>query len=230
MLQEGRARDCAAAAAAAAAAEAAHQQRVSEAKEAAAVVEAALCDQLAEAQARWEAQEPRKEDVARISDLEAAVCERGAALQAAQARLGQLRGEMLLREETYNKRFSNGGAGARVLDVEAALGAEQGVLDWMLKGAGAGAAAAAGGNGGGGNAKPRPKVGGQAVAATRQEGVEVASARARRSVADVAVRSGSGGGGGGGGGRRTTAEALSAAASRRSTANAPGVRDTAGKR
>ena len=48
--------------------------------------------------------------------------------------LQQLRGELLLREENYNKTFANGGAGERTLSVNKAISAQQDVRDWMLKG------------------------------------------------------------------------------------------------
>jgi hypothetical protein len=47
--------------------------------------------------------------------------------------MAQLRGEMLLREENYNKHFRNGGLGERVLDVGLAAGAQSEVMGWMLK-------------------------------------------------------------------------------------------------
>jgi hypothetical protein len=56
-----------------------------------------------------------------------------AQLRAAEARLAELRNEMLLREDNYNKVFKNGSAGSKVLDVANAMSAKQGVMDWMLK-------------------------------------------------------------------------------------------------
>lgn len=47
--------------------------------------------------------------------------------------MAQLRAELLLREENYNKHFKNGGAGEKVLSVGAAMNAQSGVMDWMLK-------------------------------------------------------------------------------------------------
>lgn len=82
---------------------------------------------------RWEAREPREEDVARIQALEAVVRERDEALRTVEERMAQLRGEMLLREGNYNKHFRNGGVGEKVLDVGTAMNAQQGVVDWMLK-------------------------------------------------------------------------------------------------
>jgi hypothetical protein len=54
-------------------------------------------------------------------------------VRAAEARVAELRNEMLLREDNYNKVFKNGGAGSKVLDVANAMSAQQGVMDWMLK-------------------------------------------------------------------------------------------------
>ena len=45
----------------------------------------------------------------------------------------QLRAELLLREESYNKTFRNGGMGEKVLNVGAAQQADNGVMDWMFK-------------------------------------------------------------------------------------------------
>ncbi len=87
-------------------------------------------------QARWDAREPRPEDVARIRALEGELRSREAALATAEDRMAALRGEMLLREDNYNKHFANGGAGQRVLDVAAAMGSQQGVVGWMLKSGG----------------------------------------------------------------------------------------------
>ena len=55
------------------------------------------------------------------------------AVRNAEERMTQLRREMLLREENYNKTFRNGGVGERVLGVDSAIGAQQEVVDWMLK-------------------------------------------------------------------------------------------------
>jgi hypothetical protein len=82
---------------------------------------------------RWEAREPRAEDVAKIEELERLVMQKEEALSDAEQRMTQLRREMLLREENYNKHFRNGGVGERVLGVESAIGAHQEVVDWMLK-------------------------------------------------------------------------------------------------
>jgi hypothetical protein len=54
--------------------------------------------------------------------------------------MAQLRGEMLLREENYNKHFRNGGLGERVLDVVLAAGAQSEVVGWMLKSSSGGGA------------------------------------------------------------------------------------------
>lgn len=103
----------------------------------------------------------------------------------------QLRGEMLLREENYNKHFRNGGVGARVLDVSAASGAEQGLVNWMLK-AGVGGVGGIGGGGGGGGggglgigisgARPAGKI--RTTAATPSSTVSSSRRDTRRSTAD----------------------------------------------
>lgn len=45
----------------------------------------------------------------------------------------KMRSEMLLREANYNKTFSNGGLGERVLNVGAAMNTTSQVTSWMLK-------------------------------------------------------------------------------------------------
>lgn len=56
-----------------------------------------------------------------------------AQVRTSEERMQQLRAELLLREENYNKHFKNGGAGEKVLSVGAAMNAQAGVMDWMLK-------------------------------------------------------------------------------------------------
>lgn len=46
-------------------------------------------------------------------------------------RMAQLRAELLLREESYNKHFKNGGAGERMLNVGAALNAQVMFSSWL---------------------------------------------------------------------------------------------------
>lgn len=96
--------------------------------------QSALAAELAELQARWAAREPRPEDVAAIGELKAVLAAREEALRTSEERMAQLRGEMLLREENYNKHFRNGGMGERVLDVGLAASAQSEVVSWMLKG------------------------------------------------------------------------------------------------
>ena len=83
---------------------------------------------------------PRKEDLERIRELTSALA--GKSAEAADlhkqvgerdSRLQRLNGELLLREDNYNKTFAHGGAGLRVLDVSQAMSAQQTVTDWMLK-------------------------------------------------------------------------------------------------
>eukprot|EP00775_Hariotina_reticulata_P010893 gene10893-11047_t len=88
---------------------------------------------MAQLQHRFDAREPRPEDVAAIADLKATLAAREEALQTAEMRLHHLRNEMLLREENYNKHFRNGGVGEKVLDVGSAASAHNEVVDWMLK-------------------------------------------------------------------------------------------------
>lgn len=136
-------------------------------REAAEAQRSALAADLAALQARWAAREPRPEDVATIADLRAALAAREEALRTAEDRMAQLRGEMLLREENYNKHFRNGGMGQRVLDVGLAAGAQSEVMSWMLKS----------GSGGGGSRRstgeghPSGSRAGAAAAAQQQQGL-----------------------------------------------------------
>ncbi len=119
--------------AAARATEASLRQSAADAAAGAAEQHAVLSAALADLQEQWQQRPSRPEDVARIEALEQAVRERDEALRTSEERMAQLRSEMLLREENYNKHFRNGGLGEKVLDVGAAMGSQQGVVDWMLK-------------------------------------------------------------------------------------------------
>ena len=77
--------------------------------------------------------ESRSEDVARIAELTALATSQAAQLQDSENKLQQMRAELLLREDNYNKTFSNGGAGRRTLAVDKALTTQNQVVDWMLK-------------------------------------------------------------------------------------------------
>jgi hypothetical protein len=70
--------------------------------------------------------------VAAISRLETSLAAREAEVKVLEEKVNQLRREMLLREDNYNKHFRNGGAGEKVLGVDAAMGSHAGVMDWML--------------------------------------------------------------------------------------------------
>lgn len=78
--------------------------------------------------------ESRQEDLDNIARLDTLSRTQAGELRLIEERMAQLRGELLLREENYNKTFSNGGAGEKTLSVDKALNAQQGVVDWMLKG------------------------------------------------------------------------------------------------
>ena len=77
--------------------------------------------------------EARAEDIARITELSNLVASQASQIQASEDKLQQMRAELLLREDNYNKTFSNGGAGRRTLAVDKALGTQHQVVDWMLK-------------------------------------------------------------------------------------------------
>ena len=77
--------------------------------------------------------ESRAEDVLQIQQLSALVNTQASQIQASEDKLQQMRAELLLREDNYNKTFSNGGAGRRTLAVDKALSTQNQVVDWMLK-------------------------------------------------------------------------------------------------
>ena len=45
-------------------------------------------------------------------------------MRTSEERMAKLRGEMLLREDSYNNHFKNGGAGARMLNANSAMNAQ----------------------------------------------------------------------------------------------------------
>jgi hypothetical protein len=67
--------------------------------------QAELSAQLSALHARWLARESRPEDVAAINELQLLLSARDEALRLAEEQLAQLRAQMLLREENYNKHF-----------------------------------------------------------------------------------------------------------------------------
>lgn len=67
--------------------------------------QAELTAQLSALHARWLARESRPEDVAAINELQGLLSARHEALRLAEEQLAQLRAQMLLREENYNKHF-----------------------------------------------------------------------------------------------------------------------------
>lgn len=77
--------------------------------------------------------ESRDEDLAQILHLKHKVKEQSQQMRTLQDNLEQMRAEILLREENYNKTFASGGAGQRVLAVNKALSAGNDVTNWMLK-------------------------------------------------------------------------------------------------
>lgn len=81
--------------------------------------------------AKYDAREPREEDVARIHQLESALYSAEEQVRTAEERMQQLRAELLLREDNYNKHFKNGGAGDKVLNVGSAMKSGADVMDWM---------------------------------------------------------------------------------------------------
>ncbi|KAG1679463.1 hypothetical protein FOA52_007755 [Chlamydomonas sp. UWO 241] len=81
---------------------------------------------------RFDAREPREEDVALIRQLQTALSESEERVRTAEERMVQLRKELLLREDNYNKHFKNGGAGEKVLNVDSALNGDSAVMGWML--------------------------------------------------------------------------------------------------
>eukprot|EP00198_Chlamydomonas_reinhardtii_P001640 XP_001690976.1 hypothetical protein CHLREDRAFT_188583 [Chlamydomonas reinhardtii] len=108
------------------------RQQLADAREGAAQQYAELEANYSELKARWDAREPREEDVRRIAELEGFVRQLEELVRTSEERMAQLRAELLLREDNYNKHFKNGGAGEKVLNVDMAMNAQSGVVDWML--------------------------------------------------------------------------------------------------
>ena len=69
--------------------------------------------------------ESREDDLMRIAALEATVAAQLNSIQQSEEKLANMRSELLLREDNYNKTFSNGGAGQRALAVDKAMAAQQ---------------------------------------------------------------------------------------------------------
>jgi hypothetical protein len=67
--------------------------------------QAELSAQLSALHARWLTRESRPEDVAAVNELQSLLSARDEALRLAEEQLAQLRAQMLLREENYNKHF-----------------------------------------------------------------------------------------------------------------------------
>lgn len=84
--------------------------------------------------------ESRPEDLERIRQLTKDLAARDGSIAKLEGQVAELErkmqrmhGELLLREDNYNKTFTNGGAGVTVLNVSQAMNASQSVMDWMLK-------------------------------------------------------------------------------------------------
>eukprot|EP00892_Ulva_mutabilis_P012739 jgi/Ulvmu1/9838/UM056_0079.1 len=92
-----------------------------------------LAQAYTELSAQWETRGPREEDVERIRMLMATLEDRDAQIAAFEERYNELHNEMLLREDNYNNRFANGGAGRHKLAVDKAMSSTQDVSAWMLK-------------------------------------------------------------------------------------------------
>ncbi|GAX74041.1 hypothetical protein CEUSTIGMA_g1491.t1 [Chlamydomonas eustigma] len=108
------------------------QQQVRQAQEEGVAKLADLTEQHAELRALFDSRPPRDEDVARIRKLEVALAEAEELVRTSEERMQQLRAELLLREETYNNHFKNGGAGEKVLNAGNAVNADASVMSWML--------------------------------------------------------------------------------------------------
>ncbi|KAG1658430.1 hypothetical protein FOA52_009612 [Chlamydomonas sp. UWO 241] len=81
---------------------------------------------------RFDEREPREEDVALIRQLQTALSESEERERTAEERMVQLRKELLLRGDNYNKHLKNGGAGEKVLNVDSALNGDSAVMGWMF--------------------------------------------------------------------------------------------------
>jgi hypothetical protein len=80
-------------------------QEVASLTAAAEAAQAELSAQLSALHVRWLARESRLEDLAAIADLRSLLVARDEAVRVAEEQLAQLRAQMLLREENYNKHF-----------------------------------------------------------------------------------------------------------------------------
>ena len=80
-------------------------QEVAGLSAAADAAQASLSAELSALHARWLAREPRAEHLAAIAELQSLLAARDEALRAAEEQLAQLRAQMLLREDNYNKHF-----------------------------------------------------------------------------------------------------------------------------
>ena len=78
----------------------------------------------------------REEDLHCIASLHASEAELRTRVARQDVQLTQMKAELLLREESYNKRFAiAGGAAGRRLSVNRAKGSHDEMMDWMLGGA-----------------------------------------------------------------------------------------------
>lgn len=82
-----------------------YPQAVNRLSAAAEAAKAALTAELSALHTRWLARESRPDDLAAIAELRSLLAARDEAVRAAEEQLAQLRANMLLREENYNKHF-----------------------------------------------------------------------------------------------------------------------------
>lgn len=81
---------------------------------------------------RFENRESRHEDILKIKRLEESLEIKEKESKERANQMNQLRNEMLLREDNYNKHFRNGGKADKVLNVESAMASTKGLTDWLV--------------------------------------------------------------------------------------------------
>lgn len=92
-----------------------------------------LDEQYMSVKKRFDSRESRQEDIERIASLEITLSAKEQEARKNAEQMVQLRNEMLLREDNYNKHFRNGGQAEKVLDVKGAMASTKGITDWLIQ-------------------------------------------------------------------------------------------------
>lgn len=97
------------------------------------IINQQLDEQFLSVKKRFDNRESRPEDIERIVHLETELSAKQEEARKSAERMMQLRNEMLLREDNYNKHFRNGGQAEKVLDVKGAMASTKGITDWLIQ-------------------------------------------------------------------------------------------------